>query len=110
MRTLRVYGYSDDLVESEGIDGADEFPAYDGTTPYRGRLEVKDGTYTVEIHAIYAGSWAFAICPQDGNFDNMPPWEIRRTFGDRCPCSETIEIDLPHNAVCKWRNRDGDTE
>ena len=102
MKRLTMYGFSDDLIEVEGdVAGADEYMA--GTNaPHMGYLHVTDGTHNIEIHAIYAGSWAFAICPQDGDGDQMPPWEIRRLFGDKTRYSETIYIDLPDNARCVW--------
>jgi hypothetical protein len=96
VKTIKIYGGSDDLIEVEGeCKGCDEYNT--GTYnmgPHMGTISLNAGDNSVRIHCIYDGSWAFAVCPQDGDFDFMP-WDLRREFGANSPYSETVEIDVP---------------
>lgn len=100
MKTLKVYGASDDLIETSGIEGCDEFNKV-SDTPYVGYLAVDDGKTPVRIHCIYDGSWAFAITSndEDNDYRSFPDWTIRSTWGKDCPYSETLEIDVPDDTV-----------
>jgi hypothetical protein len=98
MQNLKLYGASDDLIELEGVKGADEFNVYPSGS-YAGKITVKASDGAINIHVIYDGSWAFSICPQDGDSDQMPPWSITRDFGQDSRYSETIYIELPDDAV-----------
>lgn len=106
MKTLKVYGASDDLVEADGIPGADEFSKHtcDACQAYIGRMLVSAGNEAICIHAVYAGSWSFAITSEnaDDDFETLPDWPVRRTFGIDVPYSETLEIDVPNDAHLKW--------
>lgn len=104
MKTLKVYGASDDLIEIDGLNGRDEFGAYPKGN-YAGYMALRSRGVCVHIHAIYDGSWAFAVCPQDGDYEKSPDWPIRRTFGADVPYSETLEIDVPDDAVIEWVGR-----
>ena len=102
MKTLKMFGYSDDLVECEGIPGCDEFDVWHNGDS-RGKFVVSDGQQAICIHALYCGSWAFAITSENDRDDyrTMPDWPVRRSFGKDCDYSETIEIDVPDNAVLR---------
>ena len=100
MQTLKMYGGSDDLIESSGIDGCDEFNICDAKTPCVGSFLVKSGGVEVFIHAIFYGAWAFAVTAgeDDADYRAPIPWPVRRTFGIDCEYSETLEIDVPDDA------------
>lgn len=100
MKTLKVYGASDDLIEVDGFV-RDEFGSY-ADTPYRGKLLVRDGSEMVAIHAIYSLTWAFAVTNEEDD-EKLPDWPIRRTFGKDVSYSETLEIDVPDNATVEWQ-------
>lgn len=105
MATLKIYGYSDDLIETSGIPGCDEFSRNDHHSfgPWAGKMLVKAGGESLGIHAIYDGSWAFAINAEMGDYDILPEWTITRTFGKDRRYSETLEItDLPDDATLEW--------
>jgi hypothetical protein len=99
MKTLRMYGASDDLVEAEGLPGCDEFNVLIDHQQHATFL-VSAENGRLHVHAVYAGSWAFAVTSATGtDYDLMPDWPIRRTFGDKCSYSETLEIDCPDDAT-----------
>jgi hypothetical protein len=106
VKTLRIYGTSDELIEVSGIDGADEFGSMTcrQCQSYGGSMMVsaRDRNDDIQIHAIYSGSWSFAISAESGGYDRMPPWPVRRTWGMDCPYSETLEIDVPDDARLVW--------
>lgn len=101
MKTLKIYGASDDLVETSGIDGCDEFGVYNSDSRYMCELTVHSADGEITVHAIYTGSWAFAITTEMGDCDQMPDWPVRRTWGKDSSYSETLEIDVPDDAVLK---------
>jgi hypothetical protein len=101
MKTLKVYGASDDLIECSGIDGCEEFNSY--ANVYMGMLKLSAGGKRVNIVCIYDGSWAFAVCPQNGDYDEMPDWKIARTFGQDVAHSETLTIELPDDAKLNFK-------
>lgn len=96
MKTLKVYGASDDLIETSGIEGCDEFGCY-SDSPYKGKLLIQVDHATFGIHVIYDGQWVFAIV---NDIDDESPIEysVQRTFGKDIAYSETIEIDVPDQA------------
>lgn len=97
MKTIKIYGASDDLIEVDGkIKGCDEYGT-GGTGPLMGIVKIRGGEHEIHVYCIYAGSWAFAVCPQDGDYDVMP-WEMRREFGANSTYSETVEIDVPDDS------------
>jgi len=99
MATLKMYGGSDDLVESEGIPGCDEFNCYDEAP----RFLVETPDASLSITAVYHGSWAFAVGSADraSDYHHMPEWPITRTWGADTPYSETLRIDVPDNATLR---------
>lgn len=98
MKTLKIYGASDDLIETQGIEGCDEFSMYDDDAV---RLEVRsgDGESGLDIYPIYEGGWGFAIICPFGDCDQYPDWEVRRRFGGDEAHSETVEIVVPDDAT-----------
>ena len=97
MKTFKIYGASDDLIETEGLQGCDEFNVYPNG-PYAGRVTIKAGDVSLAVHAIYDGHWAFAIGPDNGDYDEMPEWKITRAWGRDSAYSETVEIECPDEA------------
>jgi hypothetical protein len=98
MKTITIYGASDDLIEVDGdCAGCDEYNArMHGILA--GTLHLEDGKNHIRVHCVYDGSWSFAVCPQDGDCDNMP-FPINYSFGDKSPYSWTVRIDVTDN--CK---------
>lgn len=116
MKTFSISGGSDDLIETDGIPGCDEFNVVkDGPHMAKLTIETPDSV-TLDIHCIFDGYWAFAIGSQDGDCDEMPPWPIRRVWGKDAPYSEHVEIDVPDDAeltgdlvdVCRKERDDSD--
>jgi hypothetical protein len=101
MKTIKIYGASDDLIEVEGLcyDGNEYNAKVKGV--FAGTLAIRDGANHVSVHCIYAGSWAFAVCPQGGDFDELP-WDVRYSFGKNTPYSQTVEIDVPDNCTIEY--------
>jgi hypothetical protein len=105
MKTLTVYGASDDLIEADGIPGADEF-GNGSNNIYRGYLHVKAGDHEIAIHCIYFGHWCFGVGTLSGNdYDDFPDWPIRRGWGGR-GYSEVLEIDLPDDARLEYVDKE----
>jgi hypothetical protein len=94
MKILKMYGYSDDLIEVRG-DWRGEYQASDGT-----RFDLTANTGRMRIHAVYDGAWGFAITSNDeaADFRKMPAWAVQRTFGRDKPYSETLVIEAPDDA------------
>lgn len=101
MKTLSMYGYSDDNIVFDGIAGADEFGRF-GDNPYRAGFLVRSesANQSLVIHCIYYGHWCFAIgVGEESDYEVPPPWEIKRKWGGECEYSETVEIIVPDDAV-----------
>lgn len=103
MKTLTMYGASDDLWECAGIEGADEFGCFGGHNDgmFKGPIQIViDDEVMLQIYAVYDGTWQFAISPGECD-EAMPDWEIRRSWGGagRSEYSEYVEIDCPNDAV-----------
>ena len=80
MKTFSISGASDDLVETNGITGCDEFSIIkDG--PWMTCLTIQAEGRTLDVHVIYNGYWAFAVGSSDGDSDEQPDWPIRRSWG-----------------------------
>lgn len=104
MKTITFYGYSDDnVVFEDSANGTDEVSAWGrNDAVHRGYFDISAEGSTIEVHVVYAGSWAFAICPQDDDYDNMPLWLVKREFGTRVSYSETLTIEMPDSAKITW--------
>lgn len=98
MKTLTIYGCSDDLIECEGLPGCDEFyvAGVPMERPLKATLLIRSAEGGLNIHVIYDGGWAFAITTPG---EEYPAWEIKRTFGDNKPYSETITVQCPDDAT-----------
>ncbi|GAG48622.1 unnamed protein product [marine sediment metagenome] len=93
MKTLKISGASDDLVEMDGIAGADAFDCY-GASNLMATFVLKAEHRRMNIYAIYDGCWCFALSRADED-DDAPAWPVRRSWEDY---SERIEIDVPDDA------------
>jgi len=96
VQTLRMYGHSDDLVEVEGIAGADEYSA----TGWRdiasaATFRLLGPEHSCRIHAIYddRGCWSFAVAPFEEGCQ-LPPWPVRLSLSERGH-STVLEMDVP---------------
>lgn len=105
MKTIKIYGASDDLVEIEGTDGnetflRDEFSTCANNNPPSKILIEAEG-HKIEVHCVYDGCWCFAIgsADDDSDYEKMPDWKITRTWGDEVKYSETVTIEIPEDEV-----------
>lgn len=92
---IRFYGASDDLIEVEGCEGADEFNSYEkGPVMWRGDLVAPGGTDQVRVHALYDGCWSFALGQvMDGH--PLPEWPVTVRQHTNTDYSTLVEIDAP---------------
>lgn len=106
-QTICIYGCSDDIVHVTGFDPTTgKIGGSEGDETYRGSdadgtpwsVTIAYGDVRVEVSALYLGYWGFVVGPGHGDFDDLPDWPVRRTFGADCGYSETIEIDIPAGA------------
>lgn len=95
MKTMTMYGASDDLIEIGGVPGADEFYAeglgddlVQGSFILGGRMRIR---------VLYDGCWSFAISQLDEGFP-IPEWPIRITNHER-GYSILLEIDVPDDVA-----------
>lgn len=72
MIKIEAYGASDDLVEIEGCEGADEFNHYKGV--WRADLVAPDDA-SIRLHIFYDGCWHVAVGQVDEEHD-FPNWPI----------------------------------
>lgn len=102
MKTIKIYGCSDDLVEIEGdVKGADEYGVYDETGKTYFIIRSKVTGESINIHPVYHGYWCFAIGTDDNFCENFPDWNIKRVWGDEVDYSETVYIDVPNDSKIK---------
>jgi hypothetical protein len=100
MQTAKFYGASDDLIEIEGVKGADEFNVYNRDE------NLHHGSFNLggkmRIHAIYDGCWSFAIGQVDEEIP-LPDWPCRvKSEG----YSAVLEIEVPDDVkVFQERSR-----
>ena len=110
MRTLTIYGASDDLIEMEGVPGADEFGAWgNGEGGIRGSF-VLGGQ--MRILAIYGkrGCWSFALGQVDEGIP-FPDWPIRikqNLIRGEVGYSTQVEIDVPDGVGIVREDRSDD--
>lgn len=93
MKTVSIYGSSDDLIEIEGIKGANEF-GLSGETCEEidiSRPFVIGGK--MKIYAIYDGCWHFSIGPVDEGIQ-IPNWPVRFSLYES-GYSALMQIDVP---------------
>lgn len=70
---ITFYGASDDLVEVDGCEGADEFNHYSGA-PWRGTLVAPDGAAMV-VHLFYDDCWHVGVGQVDED-QPLPSWPL----------------------------------
>ncbi len=90
-QTAVFYGASDDLIEVDGVKGADEFcndGATDGIIAAKFNLGGK-----LRVYAIYDGCWMFAVGQVDEGIP-LPDWPMRFTQHSE-GYSAQMEIDVP---------------
>lgn len=95
MSTVTFYGASGDLVEVDGVEGADEFGAY-SSDPLRwhGDLIAPGGTDAMRVYAIYDGCWHFSVGQAD-EIAPFPEWPVRIRQHTHKDHSVRLEIDVP---------------
>lgn len=94
MKTAIFYGESDDLIEVEGVDGEDEFGAFNavGDDAVHGIFKLVGADGHLRIYALYDACWSFAVAQVDDG-DLLPQWPIRIT--QRHTYSTQLAIDVP---------------
>lgn len=102
MKTLTIYGSSDDLIEMDGIRGATEF-CICSDDDIIGSFQVGG---KIRIHAIYDnnGCWCFAIGKVDEGVP-LPDWPIRITNAKN-DYSTYVEIDVPDDVSLVREHRE----
>ncbi len=88
---ITIYGASDDLIEVEGCQGADEFNEIP-SSGHVGHLDFTLGDQRLRVHVIYDGCWSFAPAMVEEE-DRMPPWPMTFRF-NHC-YSAVMTIDAP---------------
>lgn len=93
MKTFTIYGSSDDLVETSGVPGTDEFNIISSGDHV--------GTFIlgqrIRIEVYYDGVWSFALAQVEEEI-RFPDWPIRISQADN-GYSTYIEIDVPDNTT-----------
>jgi hypothetical protein len=106
MKTLKFYGANDNQIYAGPVENVDQFDngACAMCEAHAGRFLVSAGDDKICVHAIYAGSWGFAVTSENGqdDYETLPGWKMRRAFGVDVRYSETLEIDVPDNAELRW--------
>ena len=95
--TLTIYGASDDLVEADGIEGADEF----GTSGHWIGMIVAPGGDTAMIYVDYRrnGCWTVALGRYDEDYA-LPSWGVEIVSDDSlCGYSTVARIRLPKGST-----------
>lgn len=112
MQTVTFYGASDDLIEVNGIEGADEFNVIgEDRSIYVATFEVVAGAEGVLVHALYDGTWSFAPARDfDGDEKQpMPAWPMRVGQSEEVPYSTKLSIEVPDGAAVRlirtWRGK-----
>lgn len=94
---IKIHGGSDDTIDVEGCEGADEFNSYEkGPLMWRGDL-IAPGGDAMQIHAILShdtGCWSFTIGQADESAP-LPEWPIRFRQQPNTDYSVQVEIDAP---------------
>lgn len=90
MNTCIFWGSSDDLIEVQGVPGADEF--------CNARDDIVKGVFHIggqlQIIALYDGCWSFSVGKVDEDVD-WPDWPIRIKPSEHNAYSAQLEIDVP---------------
>lgn len=95
---ITIYGASDDLVEVDGCEGADEFyvaSVPDGQVCWHGDLVAPGGTEQLRARAIYhEGVWSIALGQADEDVP-FPSWGNGTGQAPGTDYSAAVTIDAP---------------
>lgn len=105
MATITVYGASDDLVEIEGVKGADEF--YIHKENWTGVIEAPNGdTALLYVDFRDNGCWTSSLGLYEEDY-NLPNWPVKITVdpvkGNRYSTYTTIEVP-DGTTIREWKN------
>ena len=115
MPTLKIHGYGDRFISTEGIPGCstetnvmniEKLGTPESRTTYSGTMHVKraSGDIFCSIHALYTGLWSFAVAQDDGYGNTANGYSedfrdvITRYYASDDPFSETVHIEVPDDA------------
>lgn len=101
MAVLTVYGASDDLVEIEGVKGADEFTV-PGSGSWEGVITAPDGA-TARLYVDFRsnGCWTVALGLWEEDY-NLPDWPVKISLNAKaCRYSTYAEITVPDGSKVK---------
>lgn len=106
---IRIYGASDDLIEVEGCEGADEFNSYQqGLVMWHGELRAPNGE-VIKAFALYDGCWSIAL-GQAAEDQPFPEWPVKVRQHTSLDYSVMVEIDAPDGTALEnvWPSRSDD--
>lgn len=94
MAEVKFYGASDDCVEVEGCEGADEFAAFygPGKLMWGGDLVTADAA--LRVYAVFDGCWHFSVGQADEAFP-LPSWPVRFEQHRSLPYSVLLTVEAP---------------
>jgi hypothetical protein len=107
---IRIYGASDDCIEVEGCEGADEFNSYEkGPVMWRGDLVAPNGRAAMRVYALYDGCWSFAF-GQISEDQPFAPWPVYIGQREDTAYSVEAQVDAWDGTVLQnvWPTRDDD--
>jgi len=102
MKTLLIYGASDDLIYFEGISGGDEFGIYnadDGIV--HGEFEIVSGEGRMRVYPVYDGCWMFAVGQvwDSSKTYPLPSWPVVIAQHPKIGHSALVTIQVPDDAT-----------
>lgn len=107
---ITIYGASDDLVEVDGCEGADEFPSDD----WSGVLVGPDGVQQMRVYCRYEsnGCWSVGAVQIDEQYQ-LPEWPVTITQApamnpDNPGYSALLTIDAPEGTRLVTEADDGE--
>jgi len=104
MAVLTVFGSSDDLIELDGIEGADEFNDTSGT--WTGVIEAPDGD-TALLYVDYRnnGTWTVALGLWEEDY-TLPAWPVEVVSGTEFNSYTTLaKITVPDGTTVRELER-----
>ena len=100
MPLLTVYGSSDDLIEFDGILGADEFNV-NSDEPEEFLVISPEGSFRIIGH--YDGTWSFAIALIDDGI-KIPDVDVKVKYSPHNDYSTQLLIEVPEGTYLYRRN------
>ena len=98
MKNFKIYGASDDIIDTSGLASCDEFNIIPHGV-YVAKFLLHSFSGKLYIHALYDGCWSFAISAIEDDCCKLPDWEMISTFGVDTRYSWTVEIKCPDDTV-----------